>query len=628
MKVAFVVPGGVDRSGTHRVIPCLLWLIERLGRVHRVHVFALRQEPRPSRYPLLGAAVHNIGARPRRLRAVAAILAEHRREPFDVLHAVWGPGPGVVAAVAGRITGRPVVTHLTGGDLAALPDIGFGARRRWQGRAWLRLAVAGAARLTVPSSAMQRSAAALGIAAERLPYGVAADRWPPLPPRPRRTGAPARLLHVGSLNRVKDQGTLLRAARALRESGVVFRLDVVGEDTLGGAVQRMAGELGVGDVVTFHGFVPHPRLRPLVEAADLLLVSSRHEADPIVLLEAAMAGVPTVGTAVGHIADWAPDAAVAVPVGDAVALARETAALLADEERRLRVAAAAQERAQAEDADRTARRVLEIYQEVCSRGDAPPVGGTRSPAPAGRRPPPPAGRDPRALPARDAYRLWAPRYEAENAVTLLEDRTVAELTPPADGRALLDAGCGTARRLQPRAGAGLALGVDLVPEMLAAGRALRPAGPPLVAADVTALPVRDGVFDLVWCRLVAGHVPALGALYRELARVSRPGAAVVVTDFHPAAARAGHERTFRDGSGRVWAIEHHVHEPEDHERAAGAAGLALDRRVDAAVGPEVREFYERAGALDRYEAQRGLPLVLALRFTRGAGGAVHGHGAR
>ncbi|HEX7120125.1 MAG TPA: glycosyltransferase family 4 protein [Longimicrobiales bacterium] len=368
MKIALVVPGGVDRSGTHRVIPCLLWLIERLARAHEVHVFALRQEPRPSRYPLLGAEVHNCGGRPRRLRAVAAMLAEHRRSPFDALHAVWGPGPGVVAAAVGRVVRRPVLTHLTGGDLASIPDIDFGARRRWQGRAWLRLAVAGAARVTVPSHAMQRSAAALGIAAERVPYGVALDRWPPRAPRSRRPDEPARLLHVASLNRVKDQGMLLRAARALRDAGTAFRLDIVGEDTLGGSVQRMATALGLDDVVTFHGFLPHARLRPMVEAADLVLVSSRHEADPIVLLEAAVAGVPTVGTAVGHLADWAPDAAVAVPIGDAAALARETAALLADEPRRMRIAAAAQARALAEDADWTARRINEILEEMRNPG--------------------------------------------------------------------------------------------------------------------------------------------------------------------------------------------------------------------------------------------------------------------
>jgi len=61
VKIAMLLPGGVDRSGTHRVIPCNLWLIERVARQHELHVFAFRQEPKASRYELLGAQVHNIG---------------------------------------------------------------------------------------------------------------------------------------------------------------------------------------------------------------------------------------------------------------------------------------------------------------------------------------------------------------------------------------------------------------------------------------------------------------------------------------------------------------------------------------------------------------------------------------
>ena len=73
-------------------------------------------------------------------------------------------------------------------------------------------------------------------------------------------------------------------------------------------------------------------------------MSSRHEAGQLVVLEAAIAGVPTVGTGVGYVAEWAPDAAVAVPVHDANALADETLKLLQDDERRLAVAREAQRR--------------------------------------------------------------------------------------------------------------------------------------------------------------------------------------------------------------------------------------------------------------------------------------------
>jgi len=366
VKLALLVPGGVDRGGTHRVIPCILWLIERLAAGNEVHVFALAQEPEPGRWPLLGAQVHNAGRRPRRGRMLAQLVAEHRRGRFDVLHAFWAAPCGVVAAAAGPVLGVPVLLHLAGGDLARLPEIGYGGRNDARGRLWARVAANGATRIIAPSTFIVEQARALGIEAGRVPFGVALDRWPPRAPRRRTPGVPARLLHVGSLNAVKDQETLLRAASALRESGVRFTLDVIGGDTLGGAVQRRSAEMGLGDAVRFHGFLPHHELRPWVDGADLLVVTSRHEAGPLVLLEAAVAGVPTAGTAVGHLADWAPAAAAAVPVDDADALAREIARLLADEDARLRMAARAQERAVAEDADFTAREILRIYAELAT----------------------------------------------------------------------------------------------------------------------------------------------------------------------------------------------------------------------------------------------------------------------
>ncbi|MDB4948434.1 MAG: hypothetical protein JWM27_1083 [Gemmatimonadetes bacterium] len=364
MKVALLVPGGVDRTGTHRVIPCLLWMIERLVAAgDEVHVFAMRQEPEPGRWPLLGAQIHNAGRRPRRTRMLLQLAAEHRRGRFDVLHALWIE-QGLVAAAARCIHGTPILLHLPGGDVTALPEIGYGARLTLRGGLSVRLATGAAARVVAPSNYVVGQAAALGITAERVPFGVALDRWPPRLPRRRTPAEPARLLHVGSLNPVKDQDTLLRSAARLAAGGVDFSLDVIGQDTLGGAVQRRAAEMGLGQAVRFRGFLPHDELRPWVDRADLLLVTSRHEAGPLVLLEAAVAGVPTAGTRVGHLADWAPDACAAVAVGDADGLAAAVGCLLLDEDARLRMAERAQALALAEDADWTARRIREIYAEI------------------------------------------------------------------------------------------------------------------------------------------------------------------------------------------------------------------------------------------------------------------------
>lgn len=221
-----------------------------------------------------------------------------------------------------------------------------------------------------------------------------------------------------------------------------------------------------------------------------------------------------------------------------------------------------------------------------------------------------------SLSPREAYRLWAPVYAAENALTTLEDAAVRDVTPCLTGRTLLDVGCGTGRRMlaadpPPQR----SIGVDLVLDMLTAGDAAE-ASALLIAGDVRALPLAEDAFHVVWCRLVLGHLPALDVAYRELARVASDGATLIVTDFHPAAAAAGHTRTFRDGAGVLHAVEHHAHSAERHVTAAAGAGWTLVVQREPAVGPDVRAFYERAGLTGRYEAQLGLPLVLLLAFER------------
>jgi glycosyltransferase involved in cell wall biosynthesis len=376
MRIALVVPGGVDPSAEYRVIPALLALIRRLARLHDVQVFALEQQPQPGRWPLLGAEVHNVGAGAPRRRGVQAIRAAHRVRPFDVIHAIWSGSPGLVAVAAARLLARPSLVHVAGGELVALPAIGYGGRLSWKGRLREAAVLRAASAVSAASGPMISALAALGIAARLVPLGVDLESWPPRPPVPRAAGARARLLHVASLNRVKDQPTLLRALAGLRESGIDFELHVAGADTLGGEIQTLAQRLGLGDAVTFHGFLPQRLLRPLVAGSDLLMMSSLHEAGPLVLHEAAALGVPTVGTAVGRIADWAPGAARAVPVGDAAALAREAVALLRDEPLRLRLAHAAYGRAMEENADRTAHDFEALYARLANGSRGAPADGS------------------------------------------------------------------------------------------------------------------------------------------------------------------------------------------------------------------------------------------------------------
>jgi glycosyltransferase involved in cell wall biosynthesis len=361
VKIALVVPGGVDRSGEFRVIPVLVTMIERLARAHEVHVFALWQEARAGRWELYGAAVHNIGHGWTRLRAIRAIRAEHHRAPFVVVQAFFSGMCGLVAVAAAKSLRLPSLVHIAGGELIALAPIGYGGRLKWKGRLREAMVLRGASAVTAASAPIIAELGALGIAGRRVALGVDLQAWPPLAPR-RRSLQQARLIHVASLNHVKDQTTLLRALAALAEAGVDFHMDVVGEDTLQGAIQRLAAGLGLERRVRFLGFKTQRELRPIMASADLLVMSSLHEGGEMVTLEAAVMGVPTVGTAVGHIAEWAPFAALAVPIEDWTALSATIRRVLADEQLRLRLAGAAQCLAMREDADYTARAFVELYE--------------------------------------------------------------------------------------------------------------------------------------------------------------------------------------------------------------------------------------------------------------------------
>lgn len=360
-----MVQGGADRSGTHRIVPALLWLIERLSRKHEVHVFALRHETAPLHYALLGAEVHDLGGAGRRLGPGLLRLAPRllrwlsRFGPFDLFHAYRGGGPGLLAALASVRAARPLVLTLDGGELVGLREIGYGLQLRRRDRAMLGVALRRAQVLTVGSDFMRGLAQSQGWTPQVIPWGV--DTRVFTPDTNSVEGPPWRLVHVASLNEIKDPSTLLRALRHIVDARGDVQLDVVGEDRLAGATQRLSAVLNLDRHVRFHGFLPTADVVPLVQAAHLMLMSSRHDAAPVAVLEAAACGVPTVGTSVGHVADGAGVRSLAVPVGDDRALADAVLALLADPPRRRGLAGAALGFARAFDSDWTAARFEALY---------------------------------------------------------------------------------------------------------------------------------------------------------------------------------------------------------------------------------------------------------------------------
>lgn len=182
----------------------------------------------------------------------------------------------------------------------------------------------------------------------------------------------------------------------------------------------------------------------------------------------------------------------------------------------------------------------------------------------------------RPLDSRSAYALWAALYpaEAHNPLMVAEQQALLSLLPPVAGLRILDLACGSGRYglIAQRAGTAQVLGTDNSRPML------RQAAFPVAEAELDALPFPDSAFDGIICGLALGHLSAarMDRSIAEMARALRPGGWVVLSDFHPFLALAGHQRTFRGVDGRLYAAEHHVHLLADYFAAAQGAGLTFD----------------------------------------------------
>lgn len=377
MKVAVVVTGGLHPSGRDQVVPSWLALFSELARTHEIHAFALRHLHEAHTYKLRGFTVHDLGrpaaalglTRWAQARALTRALSAHG--PFDLIHGLWGDPAGQLAVRSARAFGIPSLVTMDSGEFVSIPAIDYGSQRTARGRKAVQEAC-GASRIHVCTQFMADQAARHSVRPIVIPLtsvtSAAAERAEQGGRHFRAAGegGPLKLLQVASLSRVKNQRMLIDALAVVRQS-VDARLDLVGEDTLGGELQRHAMEKGVADHVRFHGFAPQDRLAAIFADADLYLQSSLHEAAGVSVLEAAASGLPIVGTRVGYVADWAADRALAIETIDASSMAQAILALHADPSRARAMAAMAQAWALEHHASWAADRFAALYREVAGR---------------------------------------------------------------------------------------------------------------------------------------------------------------------------------------------------------------------------------------------------------------------
>jgi glycosyltransferase involved in cell wall biosynthesis len=145
--------------------------------------------------------------------------------------------------------------------------------------------------------------------------GVAAEEFAPIATDAQATD----LVFVGELRALKGVDVLIEAIAMLTRAGKSPTATIVGEGPDRRAFEALAKAHGLDQSIRFLGAKPARRSFAL---GRLLIVPSRAESLPYIVLEGAAAGVPMIATRVGGIAEiFDADASALVPAGEPAALA-------------------------------------------------------------------------------------------------------------------------------------------------------------------------------------------------------------------------------------------------------------------------------------------------------------------
>lgn len=160
-----------------------------------------------------------------------------------------------------------------------------------------------------------------------------------------------RIAILNSLIPRKRVDHVLRALPAVRAAVPAAHLFVYGDGASGSELRALATELGVEDAVEWVGHVADPATQAWA-SADVLVLASTNEGQPLVILEALAAGVPVVAYDMpyGPRDTLVHGGGVLVADGDIDALATALIGVLADRERRTELAAEGRAAAAAMDA--------------------------------------------------------------------------------------------------------------------------------------------------------------------------------------------------------------------------------------------------------------------------------------
>lgn len=226
-----------------------------------------------------------------------ALAREMQRRQIQVVHAHFAGLPAFAGLIAAELVGAKFSFSGHAQDIFVRPEL-----LQWKAEtAGLIVACSEAGRHRL----LELLPLALHPRVHLVHHGVA--RGEGLPKRAAVEGGPPCILSVGRLEEKKGFPDLLMAAKDLKERGVEFRLEIIGEGSKRAELVQQSEKMGLRGRVEFLGARPNAEVVNRMRAARIFALASRQtlkgdrDGIPNVLLEAAAAGVPIVATSTGGI---------------------------------------------------------------------------------------------------------------------------------------------------------------------------------------------------------------------------------------------------------------------------------------------------------------------------------------
>jgi glycosyltransferase involved in cell wall biosynthesis len=278
-----------------------------------------------------------------------------RRADFDVVHDNQCLGRGLLKLPKLGLPTLATIHHPVQVDraleLAAATGLRHITLRRWYG--FIRMQERVAHRIpeiiTVSSSSADQIAHYFGVAPERItaiPIGTDVERFSPSPAVPK---VPGRIVTTASADTpLKGLAVLVEALAKVRAEHDHAELVVIGKTKPDGPVARTIDRFGLAPYIDFRSGLSEDELVGLLRSAEMACVPSLYEGFSLPAVEAMAVGLPLVSTTGGAIPEVAGadgETTLAVPPGEAPALAAALIRLLGDPALRERLGAAGRERA-------------------------------------------------------------------------------------------------------------------------------------------------------------------------------------------------------------------------------------------------------------------------------------------